>query len=582
MSTVLGVTLSHYSSAALVRDGELVAAVAEERLDGNKYSVAFPSRSIEAVLDLAGVAPEEVDRVALGTRCERFDSNRAQGGEYRFTTGLVSVGSRVVPTSIMESEALRRLYVATMSRIRTRERFGLHRPKWEAAGFDATKIVVYDHHDCHAASAFHTRPSDDPALVVTCDGNGDGLCATVSIGKAGRFERKVSISSMHSIAGFYAQVTRFLGMKPWQEEYKVMGLAAYPDPRKADEILEVFREMWRVDGLRFRNRSGRAASAVVSYLNRRLPNRRHDYVACALQAIFQETMVQWVKNNVQHFGVGTIAAAGGGFLNIRANAKIIELPDVERLHVFPAAGDDGISVGAAFLGYRDICDAKGEPIRHVPMKDAYLGPPLPENLDDFVAGLDRAKLRVEKPGDMADTVADLLSRGEVVGRACGRMEFGPRALGNRSLLANPSHLGSVRKLNAMIKQRDFWMPFAPSMMEEHAKDYLINPRGHSSEYMLLCFPTTDLGYKIIAACHQADLTCRPQVLRREHNPEYHAILAAFYKKTGIGAVLNTSFNLHGEPIVGTAKDAVRVLMTSGLRYLVLGPYLVAKQRGPVE
>jgi carbamoyltransferase len=578
MSTVLGVTLSHYSGAALVKDGELVAAVAEERLNREKFSVAFPTLSIRSVLQIAGVRPEQVDLVALGTRCERFDSNRAQAGEYRLTTNLVSAASRFVPTSILGSEALRQVYLATMSRVRSWERANKDKRFWDELGFDPRKIRVYDHHDCHAASAFYTRPQSGPALVLTCDGNGDGLCATVSVGQDGHFERKIAVNSMHSIAGFYAQVTRFLGMKPWQDEYKVMGVAPYADPRKGRDILELFRRMWKVDGLGFRNDSGRACAAMVSYLNRKVPNRRFDYVSWALQAIFEEIVVAWVRNNVEHFKLGSVSAAGGGFLNIRANSKIVELPEVDQLHVFPAAGDDGISVGAAYMGYREMCLRKGESVRHVPMKDAYLGPALPEDLDEFVQTLDPARFRVEKPENIAERVADLLAQGQVVGRASGRMEFGPRALGNRSLLANPSRLEAIRQLNAMIKQRDFWMPFAPSIMEEHAKDYVINPKGHAAPYMLLSFDTTERSGEIAAGCHQGDLSCRPQIVSREQNPEYHAILEAFHRKTGIGGVMNTSFNLHGDPIVASAKDAVGVLEKSGLRHLVIGPYLVIKQR----
>jgi carbamoyltransferase len=212
------------------------------------------------------------------------------------------------------------------------------------------------------------------------------------------------------------------------------------------------------------------------------------------------------------------------------------------------------------------------------MRDAYLGPPLPEDLDEFVRTLDPARFRVERPESLPERVAELLAQGQVVGRASGRMEFGPRALGNRSLLANPSRLEAIRQLNAMIKQRDFWMPFAPSIMEEHAKDYLINPKGHAAPYMLLSFDTTERSGEIAAGCHQGDLSCRPQIVSREQNPEYHAILEAFHRKTGIGGVLNTSFNLHGEPIVSSARDAMEVLERSGLRHLVLGPYLVIKQR----
>jgi len=584
MTTVLGMNMSHYAAACLIQDGKIVATIGEERLNRIKFSADFPRLAIQKVMEIGGVTGKDIDLVAIGTRCETFDSNRAQAGEYRKTTRAVSLASELLPCAVSESWWMREAYVQLLSRVRRRQFNSRYLDFFRDLNIDPAKIHYFDHHESHAAVAYFTCPwPGERVLVLTNDGNGDGLCATVSIGEGDRLERKVEIPSIHSIGGLYARSTKFLGMAPWQDEYKVMGMAPWGAKSKGLRLLEEMRKLWVVDGLKFRNRCGYAGDALIRYLRRKFPTPRFDHMSFALQALFEEIMTGWVRNNVEHWGIRRIAASGGVFLNVKANKKILELPQVEEIFVFPAAGDDSITVGAAILGYRMLARRRGHSPEVEPLRDVYWGEPIDAAIERLVRELDPNDWKVEKPADIEDRVAELLAANEIVARCAGRMEFGPRALGNRSILAHPGHLRNVQRLNAAIKCRDFWMPFAGTVLDRAASRYLSNPKGSPAHYMIMAFDSLpERRDELQCAIHQADHTIRPQILVREFNPGYYRLIEAFERRTGIGAVLNTSFNLHGEPIVNLPSEAIRVLERSALRYLALGPYLITKLKPDPE
>ncbi len=259
-------------------------------------------------------------------------------------------------------------------------------------------------------------------------------------------------------------------------------------------------------------------------------------------------------------------------MNVKANQRIYELDEVEELFVFPSCGDESNSMGAAFHWQSE---RSGPAV--APISDLYWGP---EITDDEVA-LELARLRrdgyhIRHCDEIERDVAELLADGAVVARAKGRMEFGSRSLGNRSILADPTRDGVVREINDMIKSRDFWMPFAPSILAEAAADYIVNPKGMAAPYMIITFDTTDRVHELSGAVQPYDRTSRPQIVTAEHNPDYHRLISHFAVKTGRAAVLNTSFNLHGSPIASSARDAVEVLERSGLQHLALADYLVSK------
>ncbi len=579
MTTVLGINMSHYSSACLIRDGRIVALIGEERLNRIKYSADFPEQSIKKVMEIGGVEGKDIDLVAVGTRCEIFDSNKAQKNEYRFTTRAVSTASRLLPISLNESDFLRNSYVFLLSRYRKSHFFRNYLPFFESMGIGKEKIKYYDHHTCHTATGHYLNPwKDEPVLIFTCDGNGDGICASVSVGQGDEFERKILIPSIHSIGGLYARATKFLGMSPWQDEYKVMGMAPWGDKAKSKPVLEKLRKLWTVEGLRFKNRCGYAGDALVDHLNREFKNTRFDYFCYALQTLLEEIMTEWIRNNIRYFGPRKIAGSGGSFLNVKANNRITELDEVEDFFIFPAAGDDSISVGAAILGYVDMKKDRGESYSFEPLNTMYFGEPIDEHVERFVENMDKDAFIVTKPENINEEIANLLAQNEMVARCSGRMEYGPRALGNRSILANPSDFHNVQRLNFMIKCRDFWMPFAGTVLDKYAHRYLINPKNIKGHYMVIAFPTVpDNREQIQAAIHQSDFSMRPQILEREYNPDYYDIIEKFEEKTGIGAVLNTSLNLHGDAMVNLPEEAFHVLTHSGLTYLALNDYLIAKR-----
>jgi carbamoyltransferase len=296
-------------------------------------------------------------------------------------------------------------------------------------------------------------------------------------------------------------------------------------------------------------------------------------VAAACQLVFEELMLEWVRNAVAATGLPRVAAAGGAFLNVKANKLIREMPGVEALYVYPASDDGGTPVGAAILGYLQLCRQRGVEPRLDLAKDMYLGLEFTEGETESAA--QASGLPHRRMADPAAELAGMLAEGKIVARFAGREELGPRALGNRSILADPRDLRVIRKLNFAIKQRDFWMPFAASVLEEDVQRYVQRPSPWAF-YMIEAFDTTSEGAEsLVAGTHPYDQTIRPQVVNGL-NPGYRDLIRAFKARTGVGGILNTSFNLHGSPIVGTPEVALDTLKKSDLDAVALGPILVSK------
>lgn len=444
------------------------------------------------------------------------------------------------------------------------------------------RIMQFDHHTCHAATAYFGSPySDCSALVLTADGSGDGTSATVSRGADRGLDRlETTRSATGSLGTFYSFVTQLLGMKPLEDEFKVMGLAAYASEaasnRAAAALGEVFefiegrpcRFAWKGSGPRYR----RVLEATLGL--------RFDAIAGGAQQLTEETLLQWARLMWQRYGEDCLALSGGVFMNVRANMRLAEEEWVRQLFIVPSCGDESNAMGAAYLGYARLCEERRTTPGFQPLDTLYLGPAV---RDDEIETLVRernvaAHYRVSVHDRIDRTVAELLASSEVVGRCAGRMEFGARALGNRLILANPSDPRMAPLINQMIKNRDFWMPFAPTILAERAGEYLLNPKGLTSPHMMLTFRTRTKGRTdLIGASHPHDGTVRAQILERAHNPEYYDLIADFERRTGIGAVLNTSFNLHGEPIVCSAADAFSTFERSGLQHLALGHWLISKR-----
>ncbi|MFH1569244.1 MAG: carbamoyltransferase C-terminal domain-containing protein [Gemmatimonadota bacterium] len=562
----LGVFDGHNATAALMVDGRVVGAVQEERLSRVKNDVGFPRRAVAAVLAQAGVGAGALDGVWVASHYV----SRARTPE-EVTAGFDRRYERQ-PRALLAGRLGR---LRRYRRWRAASRMGERLRVLAGGGLPAERVTFTAHHETHAATAYHgLRTDDEPYLVVTMDGGGDGLSGSAWIGAGGQLHLVAELSQEDSLGELYAVTTHLLGFRPLEHEYKLMGMAPYAAPQYAEQAAAVFSRYLELDPqqpLRLRRLIPEPVARIGPRLRRDLERLRFDTVCAGLQLFTERLLAGWVAAAVRHTGLSRVLAAGGVFMNVKANKVISELPEVDYFQAFPSAGDESLPFGACYLAARRGGEAV-EPLAH-----CYLGNDIgeAEARAAVVAAGDR--VRAEAPADMAGRVAQLLADGEIVARAAGPMEFGARALGNRSILADPIHQDVVRVINQMIKKRDFWMPFAPVVRRRQAGRYFHNPKGLPSPYMMNTFDSTERRGEFMAAVHNADLTARPQLVEEGQNPAYEAILERFGERTGRDVLLNTSFNLHGYPIVCTAADAVGVLLDSGLRRLVLGPLLVTKQ-----
>ncbi|MBI4294806.1 MAG: hypothetical protein HY669_01400 [Chloroflexi bacterium] len=559
---VLGIHDGHEASAALVKNGRVLAALAEERLTNVKNHYGTPFKAIRKVFEISKVEPAQVDVIAIASliklRKLLVEQETRLNLHIKFAT-------------LVHGHIFSRLFTNILHRFR--DMAELNRLFVEL-GLDRTETVFIEHHRAHAACAYYPRPWDDETLVLTLDGAGDYLSATVNIGQGLDMERIASTVSYDSLANnLYSEITGYFGLKRWEHEYKVMGLAPYGRP---EHCIQAMRRIVRIHPrkpLEFQNISGAYTLGVQKRLTQELAQQRFDNIAAACQQHFEDLVTQWVRNCVRKTGIRKVACAGGAFLNVKANKLVRETEEVEDAFFYPACGDTGLAVGAALEAYYRLCEKKGTKTERHALADLYYGAEYDDGLLEQALASAGWKEKARYCQDIEAEVAEALARGKVIARFKGRDELGPRALGNRSILADPRDLKVIRKINFAIKHRDFWMPFAPSILENRMHDYLVH--GRPARYMVEAFDTTEKGEQLIAALHPFDLTARPQTVN-EWNPSYEHLLSAFQSLTGVGGVLNTSFNLHGYPIVGTPETALWTLEQSGLDGLALGNWMVSK------
>lgn len=600
---ILGVAWGTCSTAAVMCDGRIVASVSEERFSRRKNDERYPKAAIEQVLALAGLAPADLDLVAFAG--ETFDPVAVLHRKY----SAWSVADRLReqqdywwPRLYQQRDvSFFDVFADKIDEAQFPGQWGplidcitARRPELPAClqdfrrdaivqhlGIDPRRIEFVNHHRCHAHYAYYGSPLDKQArvLILTADGSGDGLNATVSVAEGGEITT-LSRSANCNLARLYRYTTLLLGMKPDEHEHKVMGLAAYASPESLATPMRVFTETMRVAGLGFDYHV--APRDFYYHFKERLDGCRFDAIAGGLQAYTETMLTEWARNGLRSTGARRLCLGGGVAMNVKAMMRIAGLDEVDDLFVCPSPSDESLAAGACYVAMHDRlrttgCDPRA---RLHPLADAYLGPaPSAADVRAAVATVASRPGYVVHDRAAPSLVARLLAEGRIVARCAGRSEFGARALGNRSILADPRDLGHVRAINSKIKSRDFWMPFAPAVLDHRADEYLDNPKQLRAPFMTVAFGTHPAGRRALAAAlHQADLTCRPQIVTAAVNPGYHALLSAFETVTGSGGLLNTSFNMHGEPIVQTAADAVDVLERSGLDALMLDEYLIEKRR----
>jgi carbamoyltransferase len=548
------------AAAVLVRDGTIVAAVAEERIDRKKHSAAFPKGAIASCLSQAGIPLDDVDEIAHG-----FDYD-----PYRALYALDPV-SAALHRDVYSREAL-------LAQVRR------HLP-----GFPEQRVVHVDHHQAHAASALYTSGWSD-ALVVVVDGLGEAHGATVHQAKGGQLRRLLRVSARDSIGILYSLVTFHLGFDFNADEYKIMGLAPYGDPARFRAFFE--REVRLLpDGsieipllhlnqtAEDRRRYRASRQVLCSQLG---PARHPDHpvterdrdVAAALQETLDRVMLHLCGHAAQASGTRRLALAGGVALNCTANGKLLASGLFDDVYVQPASGDDGSALGAAL----HQAQVHGE-VTNVRMRVPFLGPaPSSPAIEEALkAAAGRLSVRCfDSLEETCQVAAQLIAAGRVVAWYRGRMEFGPRALGNRSILADPGHPEMRDRINAMVKMREAFRPFAPAVTVEHVDRYFDVPAGTELPYMIMVVPVRQEWRALLPAVTHVDGSARVQTVATKDNPDFHALLRAVGQTTGREMVLNTSFNVKGQPIVNTPQEAIDTFLGTGIDHLFLDNHLVSR------
>jgi carbamoyltransferase len=558
----IGVNYSqmHDSSACIVRDGELLFAVAEERISRVKHDAGFPVHAIEACLDFANVRADQVDEVCFGWQTAgpvfRHDLKMYGTGQWPATYLNVLNSSRHF-LSMWHQESGARVFERT---------FGTSKPR----------MRFVDHHLAHAISAYGYSGFDDAAIVVL-DGRGAWEATSIWHGKNGRIEHVQTIPFPNSIGGFYSAFTEYLGFVPNSDEWKVMGLAPYGEP---GVNLDAFITPETMNGTPYHvhtkrihgGRTGAVAGIAEALGAQRVAESeiepRHKNIAFAVQEYCERAMMSVVRVALRKTNSKNLCLAGGVALNSKANGKISAAGIAENLFVQPAASDDGVALGAALAPYLD----RDGRLPSRAMRHAYFGPWFDDGAIE--TALKTYKLRYTHVSDPAGAAAQLLSEGKILGWFQGRMEFGPRALGGRSILADPREPEMTAKVNNAVKFREWWRPFAPSMKRETAGEFVES--ATDSPFMILTAQVRREMQNVIPAVTHVDGSARPQTVEQTANPLYWRLIDESGKRTGVPVVMNTSFNLRGEAIVNTPTDAIRTFFSSGMDALVVGSYLVEK------
>jgi len=558
---ILGIWDGHDSGAAVIKGDRVLAAINEERLTRRKLEIKFPEESIKACLNYLNITPEDIDTVAVST----FDFSKTLARLFPYMKEeYYLIRRRKKSPGMLSTFKKKAKYMMTEIGCNALTKYMSEksiRASLNRIGFGKCRVYLVDHHLCHAVAAAFCS-GFDKCLVITIDGIGDGLSGTVSTLEQGKLSRIAAISGKHSIGIFFEHVTNLMNMRELEDEGKVMALAnyAYPIPDSENPLLDFIR----VEGLQIKcfHNSLRMYSELKKILWK-YPSEQFAFMA---QRTLENRICELVKNSISETGLNRVALAGGVFSNIKVNMHIRMLPEVKDCFIFPHMGDGGLALGSAFsLNY----DLNG--VTSYPLDDVYWGHDFSD--EEILSAIKSGGLKYKYCENIEDETARLISRGHIVFWFQGRMEYGPRALGNRSILALPDSLKIKDMLNLRLKMRVWYQPFCPSMLEDEAKVYLENFDGLSNPFMTMGYIVKEEREKAIEGVISVDGSCRPQITTT-HEPRYKKLLEEVRKLTGKGVILNTSFNIHGDPLVCSPQDAVSTLKKTGNDYLVMGNYLV--------
>ena len=583
---ILGISAFYHDSAAtLVEDGRIVAAAQEERFSRKKHDARFPVHAIEYCLTEAGIGLADVERVVFYDKpflkFERLLETYATFAPHGFKSL-----SMAIPLWLREKLFLKDLLLKQLRKLDAHD-------AWNE------QLLFSEHHLSHAASAFFPSPFEE-AVVLTMDGVGEWATTSMAIGRGDSLQVHKEIHFPHSLGFLYSAFTYYTGFKVNSGEYKVMGLAPYGEPKYAQTILEHLIDVkadgsFRLDqqyfnyctGLTMTNGKFDALFGGPPRKSDELLVQRHMDLAASIQAVTDEIVLRLTRALRSETGIKNLCLAGGVALNCVANGKVLRDGRFEHIYIQPAAGDAGGALGAALVGYY-LQLGQHRKVNGDAMQGAYLGPAFAQT--DIEARLTRCGARFERLDEAAliTSSARDLAEGKALGWFQGRMEFGPRALGNRSILGDPRSPGMQKTLNLKVKYRESFRPFAPSVLRERVSDWfeldsdspymllvadVVKPRRRemtAAEQKLFGIDKLNVPRSDIPAVTHVDYSARIQTVHADTNPRYYALLSAFEQQTGCPVLVNTSFNVRGEPIVGSPEDAFRCFMGCELDVLAVG------------
>lgn len=558
---ILGLWDGHDSGAALIDGSKIIFAANEERFTKRKLEVKFPYNSIKAALDYAGIGPGDVETVSFPTTeftktlSRIFPFQKEAYYKFRRRKMLKPRAERLAHNT---KYTLTRIGVLPFTK--TLSKLAISR-ELRRMGFGKFRLYSVDHHAAHAATAAFTS-GFRKSIVITMDGLGDGLSSTVNIYSGGHLKRVSTVSATNSIGIFYEQVTNIVGMRELEDEGKVMAMADYSFPFSFEE--NKLKDFYRVEGLSITAKYSPVKQYdMLSRLAWSIPREQFSYMA---QQLLENIATTFVENAMEALGISEVALAGGVFSNVKANMKIRDLNKLKNIFVFPHMGDGGIALGAAMYTNYKINGAS-----EYKFEDAYLGN---RYSDEYITdALKNEKgLGFEEVKEKWGHAADLIDDDEYIFWFQGRMEYGPRALGDRSILAKAGSDEVKDRLNLYVKQREWYQPFAPSMLRSDAKSLLENVKCYD-KFMTTAYRIRPDRKNLMKSVIHVDLTARPQMVGDE-NPSYKRLLEKIKRKAGYGIVLNTSFNIHGQPIVMSPEDAIYTMKKTKTKHMFLENYYV--------
>ncbi len=590
---VLGISgLYHDSAAALIEDGRIIAAAQEERFTRKKHDSRFPVNAVRYCLTEGGIKLGDVDHVVFYDK-PFLKFERLLETYLTFAPRGIKSFSMAIPLWLREKLFLKDLLQKEFRKI-------------DGVGKWNEQLLFSEHHLSHAASAFFPSPFDE-AVVLTMDGVGEWATTSAAIGKGNSLEVIKEIHFPHSLGLLYSALTYYTGFKVNSGEYKVMGLAPYGEPKYAELIFKHLMDVkpdgsFRLDmsyfnyctGLTMTNMKFDDLFGGPPRKPDQLLTQRHMDLAASIQAVTEEVVLRLTRSLRKETGIKNLCLAGGVALNCVANGKILRDGSFEHIYIQPAAGDAGGALGAALAGYHMQLGQKRQ-VNGDAMRGAYLGPAFAQAEIEAHLKSCGAKFDLLEDAALINNCAEDLAQGKALGWFQGRMEFGPRSLGNRSILGDPRSPTMQKTLNLKVKYRESFRPFAPSILRERVSDWF--ELDGDSPYMLLVADVVksrrremtaeenqlfgidklNVPRSDIPAVTHVDYSARIQTVHQDTNPRYHALLSAFERKTGCPLLVNTSFNVRGEPIVGSPEDAFRCFMGTELDVLAVGNCYLRKE-----